>query len=85
MNGGLILSAGMAGGAANAVYSILVCSKRIIPQVGRITPTSFWALETWRHVLTTIVYGLEVCLLWAFGSALLFKGLTASGPVKRVP
>lgn len=74
MNGGQILPSGMAGGAANAVYSILVRSKVIILRLKRKTPADFWDLETRRHILTTIAFGEGVCILWAFCMPSSLKG-----------
>lgn len=79
MNWRRVLIAGVVGGVANAVYSVLVCTNLIIPWVKKVTPPDFWVPETGLHTLIMIVFGFAICILWAFGYALLYKGIPGSG------
>jgi len=62
----------------------LVCTHLIIPWVKKVTPPNFWVPETGPHLLIMIIFGFAICILWAFGYALLYKGLPGSGLSKGV-
>ena len=84
MNLRKVLIAGGVGGVVNAVYSFLVCNHLVIPLAKRVTPPDFWVPETGLHTLIMIVYSFAICILWAFGYALLYRGLPGSGLSKGV-
>jgi hypothetical protein len=84
MNFKKVLIAGVVGAIVNAVYSILVCTNLIIPWVKRVTPSDFWVPETGLHTFIMIIFGFAICILWAFGYALLYKGLPGTGLSKGV-
>lgn len=79
-----VLLAGVAGGVVNAVYSILVCTHLIIPWVKKLTPSNLWVPETGFFMPMMVIYGFSVCILWAFGYALLYKGIPGSGLNKGI-
>ena len=79
-----VLIAGVVGAVVNAVYSILICGQLIIPHVKRVTPSDFWIPQTGIHTLIMIMFGFVVCILWAFGYALLYKGIPGIGISKGV-
>ena len=84
MNFKKILIAGMVGAVINSIYSIIVCSRLIIPYTKRVTPFDFWIPETGLHTFIMIIFGFVICILWAFGYALLYKGIPGSGISKGV-
>jgi len=84
MNLKKVLIAGVVGAVINAVYSILVCTQLIIPYAKRVTPSGFWVPETGFHTFIMIIFGFAICILWAFGYALLYKGIPGTGLSKGV-
>lgn len=48
------------------------------------TPSDLWVPETGLHIFIMIIFGFAICILWAFGYALLYKGLPGSGLGKGV-
>jgi hypothetical protein len=84
MNLKKVLIAGVVGAVINAIYSILVSSQLIIPYVKRVTPSDLWIPETGFHTFIMIIFGFAICILWAFGYALLYKGIPGTGLSKGV-
>jgi uncharacterized membrane protein YagU involved in acid resistance len=84
MNLKKVLIAGVVGAVINAIYSILVSSQLIIPYVKRVTPSDLWIPETGFHTFIMIIFGFAICILWAFGYALLYKGIPGIGLSKGV-
>ena len=82
MNARRLVLAGIAGGVANAVYSMLVCTRLIIPFVKQVTPDGFWVPSSGQHIATMVLFGFAACLLWAFGYALLYRGIPGRGVSK---
>lgn len=79
-----VLLAGIGGTIVNIVYSMLVCTQFIIPWLKEVTPPELWIEETALYLPIMMVFGFAVCFLWAFGYALLYKGLPGTGISKGV-
>jgi len=84
MNLKKVLIAGVAAGIVNTIYSILVCSGLIMPYLEEITGSDFWVENTVSHIAIMTVFSFSTCILWAFGYALLYKGIPGSGLIKGV-
>ena len=76
-----VLIAGIVAGIVNTIYSILVCSGIIMPYLEEITGSDFWVENTVSHIAIMTVFSFSICILWAFGYALLYKGIPG-GQVK---
>jgi len=70
-----VLIAGIVAGIVNTIYSILVCSGIIMPYLEEITGSDFWVENTVSHIAIMTVFSFSICILWAFGYALLYKGI----------
>jgi len=79
MNWKRALLAGLGGTIANIIYSMLVCSQFIIPWLKEVTAPDLWIEETPLYLPTMILFGFALCFLWAFGYALLYKGIPGTG------
>jgi len=84
MNLKKVLIAGIIAGVVNTVYSILVCSGFIMPYLEEITGSDFWVENTVSHIAIMTIFSFSICILWAFGYALLYKGIPGSGLSKGV-
>lgn len=82
MNKKRTLLAGIGGAIVNAIYSIIVCTNIVIPWLKEVTSPELWVEETALFLPTMIVFGFVICFLWAFGYALLYKGIPGTGIVK---
>ena len=71
------LIAGVVAGIINIIYSIAVCSNLIIPYLETITGSDYWVTSTGAHIAIMAVFSICICILWAFGFALLFKSIPA--------
>ncbi len=68
----------------NIIYSMTVCTQLLIPWLKEVTDPGLWVKETALYLPTMMVFGLAVCFLWAFGYALLYKGIPGTGIAKGV-
>lgn len=68
----------------NIIYSMTVCTQLLIPWLKEVTDPGLWVEETALYLPTMMVFGLAVCFLWAFGYALLYKGIPGTGIAKGV-
>lgn len=84
MNWKRILFAGIAGTIVNTIYSMVICTGIIIPWLKEVTASQLWVEETELFLPTMIVFGIVICFLWAFGYAVLYKGIPGAGIAKGV-
>jgi len=54
----------------------------VIPWLKEVTSPELWVEETALHLPTMIVFGFAICFLWAFGYALIYKGIPGTGVSK---
>lgn len=84
MNWKRALLAGIGGAIVNVIYSMLICTQLIIPWLKEVTAPELWIEETALYLPTMIMFGFAVCILWAFGYALLYNGIPGTGVAKGV-
>ena len=76
--------AGICGGIVNVIYSMTICTRLITPWLKGVTGEALWKPETGLYLPTMIVFGFAICILWALGYALLYKGIPGTGLMKGV-
>lgn len=84
MNWKKALLAGIGGAIVNIIYSMLFCTNLLVPWLKEVTAPELWVEETTLFLPTMIVFGFAVCFIWAFGYALLYKGIPGTGVSKGV-
>jgi len=84
INSKKVIIAGIVGGIVNTIYSILVCSGIMMPYLEEITGKDFWIPNTVAHIAIMTVFSFLICILWAFGYAILYKGIPGVGLSKGV-
>ena len=84
MNWKRVLFAGIGGTIVNIIYSMVICNQIIIPWLKEVTAPKLWVEETGLFLPTMIVFCIVICFLWAFGYAVLYKGIPGAGITKGV-
>lgn len=84
MNYKKALLAGIGGAIVNVVYSMIICTEILVAWLKEVTASELWVEETGLFLPSMIVFGFAICFLWAFGYALLYKGIPGTGVVKGV-
>jgi hypothetical protein len=79
-----VFFAGIGGTIVNIIYSMTICTQIIVPWLKEVTGPELWVEETGLFLPTMIAFGTIICFLWAFGYALLYKGIPGAGIAKGV-